>query len=178
MRRDFQSRLGYKHDIIKRKLLDNQIELSSPLVDALRIKVIKNKDGDITNTIVKEASLISCSFPPLVNVPYRTIENNNGEYTITGLIDLIEDEAVQFYTITVPHNVYLSPEDLIIRVFLDPEIEKPIVLALRVTEQLGTFGVQMKLSNSYKTTIYTENFVPKVKAIILEMAKRRKIAGY
>ena len=77
MYRDFQARLGVCHDNIKRKLLDNNIELLGVPTDCIRIKVKKNDEGDKISSKIEKADIVNIIFPPLVDVPYRYIKKSN-----------------------------------------------------------------------------------------------------
>ena len=69
--RDFQSRLDAKHSIIKRKLLINQTELAGNPTDIIRLRIVRNDEGDIESRIVSKADVINVIFPSLTEVPIR-----------------------------------------------------------------------------------------------------------
>lgn len=183
MVRDFQSRLSMKHDIIKRKVLDNQISLAGNPTDCIRIHVEKNDEGDKLSTIVKQADVISVVWPSLKDVPIRKIHKNNpdgyvnesiGNYTITSLVNIAgEGQNEQMFKLFFPHGADLNVDDLIVRVFIDPDVDYPIVIVVKVAEILGTFGQMMLISQSATCTLDAEDMPKELQNIIGEMAERR-----
>ena len=103
--RDFQNRLAMKQEIIKRKLIDNAIELSGSPLDCIRIKMKRNDEGDILSHIIEKADIVSVDFPMLKDIPYRKIRQNIGDdkyiYQITSLVSMPQTED---YEIRIPHK--------------------------------------------------------------------------
>lgn len=173
--RTFQNRLGAKQDIIRRKLIDNNIQIVGSAVDTIRVSTTRNDEMDIMSSKIIRADVVSIDFPPLVDVPFRWIEKDadNG-YRITSLVNNFdEEEEKKNYEITVTHGAKLDMDDLIFRVFIDPDVNKATVLPLQIAEQLGTFGFGMIILNKYHATIYTENLPKKIEEVVIELAKRR-----
>ena len=172
--RDFQNRLAMKQEIIKRKLIDNAIELSGSPLDCIRIKMKRNDEGDILSHIIEKADIVSVDFPMLKDIPYRKIRQNIGDdkyiYQITSLVSMPQTED---YEIRIPHKFDVDIDDIIIRVMLDPDVGAVSVLCLHILETLGTFGTQMLISTKYKCTIYNDPIPEKVLEVIKIMAKRR-----
>ena len=82
----------------------------------------KSDEGDIQTRTIEMADVIPVVFPPLTDVPYRRLGPTlDGGWEITSLPDAAGEEAKKFYEIVVPHNAYLRPDDLIIRVMLDDD---------------------------------------------------------
>lgn len=183
--RDFQSRLDIKHSIIKRKVLDNQVELAGNTTDIIRLTVKRNQEGDIESRIVSKADVINVIFPSLTEVPIRKIRKNKpdgkidetvGSYTITSLVGIASEDDTnnsEKFKIYFPHNVDLNKDDYIVRVFIDPDVKDPIIIALKVSEILGTFSHSMLLWESAICNLETEDIPPKLANVIGEMAERR-----
>lgn len=164
-----------KHDIIKRRCMDNLIEHEGNPTDCIRIRVKKNDEGDITDRIIEKADIVQIVFPPLKDVPYRRLYHNERtqKIEITSLPQTGEPEANEDFTIIAPHNEVLLNNDIIVRVMLDPDVNTPIILALEVLEPLGTFGGSMIIQSKFKCCLYNETLSEEVLQTISEMAKRR-----
>lgn len=175
MKRTWQARLQQKHDIIKRKIIDNLIEHEGSPTDCIRIHLKKNDEGDITDRVIEKADIVSIVFPPLTDVPYRRVFKNDltKKLELTSLPNTGEDEAKEAFTIVAPHKDVLLNGDLIIRVMIDPDVELPIILALEVLEPLGTFGGEMLIQSKFKCCLYNETLSDELLQVIAEMAKRR-----
>ena len=175
MKRTWQARLQMKHDIIKRRCMDNLIENEGNPTDCIRIRLKKNDEGDITDRVIESADIISVIFPPLEDVPYRRLYKNDRtkKIEITSLPEAAEPEVKEDYTIIAPHNDILLNDDIIIRIMIDPDVEMPIILALEVLEPLGTFGGSMIIQSKFKCCLYNEKLSEEVLQVVAEMAKRR-----
>jgi hypothetical protein len=175
MYRDFQTRLQTKHDKIKQKLLDNAIELMGQVTDCIRLRLNKNDEGDIISRTVIKMDVLGVVFPPLVDVPYRVLDTKDGGKTwgISPLVAATEDESTKYYQLVMPHSKDVRVGDLIIRVFLDPEMAKPVVLALEVVESLGTFGINSVIQHKYNAVVHMENLPQAITDAIVDMAHRR-----
>lgn len=176
--RDIAARLGMKHDVIRRKVSDNNLELTGTPTDCIRIKVKKSQEGDPISSTVEKADVVNITFPPMVDVPYRYIRKQDSEggraaFAITSLVAATMDDQQKAYEITAPHGAILDIDDLICRVFLDPEQELPIVLVMKVTEMLGTIGSSMMFLHKYRCTIEMSAMPEAVVSVIAEMAQRR-----
>lgn len=179
--RTWQQRLAMKQDNIRRKLIDLQIEHEGSPTDCIRIRLTKNDEGDPKNANIQMADVIPVVFPPMEDIPYRRIGGNiESGYTVNSLVNAAAEENKENYQIIVPHNVYLVPDDLIIRIMLDPQDtpEHPCILCLQVTEALGTFGGAMIIKSKYNTTLYNHDLSPNTLAVISKMAERRLHLGY
>lgn len=176
----WQQRLAMKQDHIKRKIIDLQIEHEGSPTDCIRMRLKKDDEGDIQTRIIELADVIPVIFPPLKDVPYRRVGKTlDGPWTITSLPNSADPNSKEFYEITVPHGVYLRPDDLIIRVMLDDDTpDHPIILCLQVLESLGDFGGAMLIKSKYKTNLYNEELSQKTLEVIASMAERRLKLGY
>ena len=172
MYRDFQNRLAMKHEMVKRKVIDNNRELAGEVSDCIRLRLKRNDEGDIDSVRLEKADVISVQLPSLKDIPYRRVESSySNEYkAITLMSDKTVEEALE---ISCPYNNDLNPDDLIIKVFIDGESKIPTILPLKVNECLGTFGTMMLISSKYKASIYSDKIPDKIMSIIIEMAKRR-----
>lgn len=174
MYRDFQSRLAMKHEIIKRKVLDNGTELAANPTDCIRIQYKKDKDGDIQSRIVSKATVESIIWPPLKDIPIRKIFcDGSGKYKITSLVDIANDEQNKNFDLFFPHGADLNVGDLIVRVFIDPDVKEPIVIVVKITELLGEFGQMMLISEKCHCVLETDTLPEKLVNVIGEMAERR-----
>lgn len=172
MYRDWQSRLAEKQELLKRKLLDNGTEMAGQATDCIHIKLKRDKEGDKISHIVERADVISVVFPPLVDVPIRKIKSEfSNVWQINSLVQSSEDN--NFYELEIPFSDNVDMDDLIVRVFVDPSTKRPTILALAVTETLGTFGIQMLLKLKYKCTLYTDPLPEKLLNTISQIAERR-----
>lgn len=177
----WQQRLAMKQDNIRRKLIDLQIEQIGSPTDCIRLRLGRNDEGDVKTREIALADVIPIVFPPMEDVPYRRIGGNIEEgFTVNSLVNAASEDNKEKYQIIVPHSVYLVPDDLIIRVMLDPQDtpNHPSILCLQVTEALGTFGGAMIIKSKYNTTLYNEELSSNILAIISKMAERRIFLGY
>ena len=173
MYRDYNTRLSSKLDKMKQKLIDNQIELIGHPTDCIRVRYKKNDEGDIISRIVEKADVVSIVFPPLKDVPYRTLDDDTGTWRISSLVKATEDDQVSNYEITAPHNKDIRTGDLLFRVFVDPEVTKPVILGLEVTESLATIGQNSIIQHKYKCAIYMEDLPEEMSQTIVSLAERR-----
>lgn len=178
--RTWQQRLAMKQDRIKRKIIDLQISHEGSPTDCIRIRTTKNDEGDILSRVIELADVIPVIFPPLKDVPYRRLGKTlDGTWTLDSLVDSAEESQTQNYEITVPHSVYLRPDDLIIRVMLDDDTpDHPMIICLQVLESLGTFGGAMLIKSKFKTNLYNGQLSQDTLDIISKMAERRLKLGY
>ncbi len=204
MVRSFQSRMGHFQDHIRRKLTDNMISLTGQAADCIRVKYKRTRNGDIETRVVEAADVVSVIFPILKDVPYRRLARNVGgsEITIETLPTAMELFPLQ---IMVPHNNNIYRDVLIFRLFRDvaevnyapdylltqdprkandmmdgsanPNV-RPIVLALQVKENLGTFGVESLVWSKFNCTYSDEPLPQEMIATVVELANRRLALGF
>lgn len=174
MYRDYQTRLQAKHDGIKQKLIDNQIEHMGQITDCIRIRVTKNDEGDINSRVVEKADVVGVVFPPFTDVPYRTLDTEDGTtWRMNVPVAATEDDQTNKYKIYTPHNKDIRVGDMIFRVFVDPEATNPVVLGLEIVESLGTFGINRIIQHSYNSVIYMEELPQEMIDVIVHLAQRR-----
>lgn|SRR5574344_431311 len=173
--RTFQSRLAAKQEPIKRKLIDNNLSFAGNPTDCICIRETKNDEGDIEDRVIVKADVVSIIWPAIKDVPIRKInDTGNGSYTISSLVNTAgQDTNTSLFKLYFEHNADISVGDLIVRVFIDPDTEQPTVIAVKVSELLGTYGQLMILYESCNCTLDTEAIPDKLAKIIGEMAKRR-----
>lgn len=174
MYRDFQSRLAMKQEIIKRKVKDNLIEMASNPTDCIRIKYVKDKDGDVQSRIIEKATIEQIIWPALKDIPIRKLStDSNGKYKITSLVNIANDEQNTNFSLIFPHSSGLNVGDIIVRIFIDPDVREPIVLVVKISELLGEFGQMMLIGEKCNCVLETDTLPEKVVNVIGEMAKRR-----
>lgn len=176
-----QSRLGTINDGLRRKLIDNQLRLIGFISDCIRMKMRKTYEGDTTSYIVEMCDVIQVVFPPLEDVPFRKIkrEKDSRIWQLTSLIGAFEDDMQQkAYTVQIPYNFDVDVGDMIFRIFVDKAQQYPIILAIQITELLGTIGAQQLIMQKCKCTIPTDNFPQEVVSTIQQMAERRLKINY
>lgn len=173
--RSWQARLQRCHDIIKRKILDNNLAHEGNPTDCIRVHVKKNDEGDIESRITEEADIVHIVFPPISDVPIRRIwkDHKLDRTYMTSLPEATKNESNSHYTINAPQSAILLPGDLIIRIMEDTQTDKPIVICLEVDEALGTFGGSMLIMTKYQCHLFNEDLDEETLQIVSEMAKRR-----
>lgn len=177
--RTAQARMAQVQDRLKRKLLDNLISLEGSPTDCIRIKCIKNDEGDLLSRVTEKADVVSIIFPPMKDVPYSRLDKNkDGTFKIESLTAAAGDSGdshntQQQYQIIAPFTNDLAKGDLIIRIMIDPTLRKPIIFVLQVLQPLGTFGGTMLIYSKFNTSLYNEPLKQTTLDVIVEMAKRR-----
>lgn len=172
-----------KHNIIQRKIIDNQVELAGNPTDCIRIRYTKNDEGDIESRVITNADVIQIIWPTLKEVPIRKlsrkkpnghVDESVGTYEISSLVDIAEEgENEKLFKLYFPHNADIRAGDVIVRVFIDPDVEFPIVLAVKVSNILGTFGQMMLLWETANCVLDVEDMPQKMADVIGAMAERR-----
>ena len=186
MNRSFQSRLGRFQDNIRRKLIDNQISLTGQASDTIRIRLKKSKQGDIQSRIVESADVVPVIFPPLVDVPFRRMTGDESNQQAEG-----ENDPLKIRLETAPNVTELFPievmctqvdkinlGDLLFRVLLEPEWQYPLVMALEVTEPLGTFGTHSIIYAKYQCVYHNEQLPQEIIDYVAAIARRRLHLGW
>jgi hypothetical protein len=177
-----QSRLGAIQDDMRRKLIDDtKLAPISQAVDCIRLRVRKTYEGDDISWICESADVISAVFPPLTDVPFRKVQVDpeTRSWKLTSLVNAFDEgEQEKSYTLQIPYKFDLDVNDLIFRIFIDPDIKYPIIVALQIQELLGTFGSLRIIQQKAKATIPTEEIPQEIVATIQEMAKRRLKLGW
>lgn len=163
-------------------MLDNQISLTGQAADTIRVRVKMTKQLDIDTRIVDSVDVVPVIFPPLVDVPYRRI--NDEHHRRTNLDDQANEERMMIQVL--PQMVELFPieimttrgdriytGDLIFRVIMEPEIEYPLVLALEIVDALGTFGTHSMIYSKFSAVYYNEVLPDEIMDYVAATAVRR-----
>lgn len=187
MNRSFQSRLGKYQDNIRRKMLDNQISLTGQAADTIRVRLKMTKQLDIESRIVDSVDVIPVIFPPMIDVPYRRV-NDEDYYRINQ--DSTPDEDKMVIQV-LPQMVELFPieimttradkvntNDLIFRVIMEPDIAYPLAIALEIVDALGTFGIHSMIYSKFKAVYYNEVLPKEIMDYIAATAVRRLNLGW
>ena len=182
MNRSFQSRLGKYQDNIRRKMLDNQISLTGQAADMIRIRLKVTKQLDIESRIVDSVAVIPIIFPPMIDVPYRVV--NDEDYHRINLDAEADDNKMMIQVL--PQMVELFPielmttradkvtvNDLIFRVIMDPNLAYPLVLALEIVDALGTFGTHSLVYTKFSAVYYNEVLPDEIMDFVTATAVRR-----
>jgi len=174
--RNIQDRLGKYHDPLKRKLNDNLISLSSQASDAIRIRLNKNKMGDIASRIVEEVTVLPIIFPSFKDVPFRRIAKDLHAHMTIETLPAIS-ELFPFELVSV-RAIPLQLGDLIFKINIEPDLEFPLVIILEVTELLGTFGFKSMVSTKYKAVYYNDSLPEEIVQTVTSIALRRLSLTY
>jgi len=170
-KRDFQSRLASHLNRINKRLTDNAIEWLGTLQDCLHITIKKNAMGDIDSRIIEDYSLVSVIFPQLKDVPVQIKKTAEGNLVAIPY----SFELQSFLEVYMPIEHKIKTDDLIVRVFWDTDLNKPIVWVFQVKDVLKSFGNHSVLFNKYILTFYDEVLPDSVIADIIKMVERRNI---
>jgi hypothetical protein len=177
-----QARLGAVQDRTRRKLIDGTTLYNmSDAVDCIRCHVRTSFENDANSWVCERADVISAVFPPLTDVPFRKIklDPTTRAWQLTSLVNAFDDaEQEKAYALQVPYEFDIDVNDLIFRIFVDPDIKYPIVVVLQIQEILGTFGKNMLIMQKAKATIPTVTIPPQILETVEEMAKRRLRLGW
>lgn len=182
MNRSFQSRLGRFQDNIRRKMLDNQISLTGQAVDTIRVRVKMTKQLDIESRIVDSLDVVPIIFPPLVDVPYRRV--NDEHFRRQNLDEKANEERMMIQVL--PQMVDLFPieimtargdriytGDLLFRVIMEHDLTYPLVLVLEVVDALGTFGTHSMIYSKFRAVYYNEALPDEIMDYVTATAVRR-----
>jgi hypothetical protein len=176
-----QQRLGAVQDRLRIKLLDNTQRLIADATDAIRIRERKSYEGDTLSVICEKADVINCVFPPLTEVPFRKIrrEGRAGGYRLTGLVNEFEDgEQQKHYTVQIPIDDDVDVGDYIFRIMDVGRDDYNVLIALQVSELLGTFGHSHLILQKVGMVIPTDEIAPEIIDVMVKIAQRRSLLGW
>jgi hypothetical protein len=182
MNRSFQSRLGKYQDNIRRKMLDNQISLTGQAADTIRIRLKQTKQLDIESRIVDSIDVVPVIFPPLVDVPFRRVndehfrrlntdETANEERMIVQVLPQMVDLFPIEIMTTRADRIYTN--DLIFRVIMEPDMEYPLAIVLEIVDALGTFGTHSMIYSKFRAVYYNETLPDEIMDYVNATAIRR-----
>ena len=177
-RSSWQARLGMKTDIVKRKIVDNSILLSSHPTDMLRVRVEKDpRSGDILNRTIIANEILPILFPALVDIPIRRLERDDGNWVLSGLDSSNEDiRSIEAYA---PMEAELRRDDLLIRIIIsDPDQTLPGVMVFQVKDELATFSYNTILYSKYNLSFYDETLPTSVLQAMVDAAAKREIVRW
>ena len=117
----------------------------------------------------------SIVFPPLVEVPYRRLINENGVYSLTTFPDAAKLFPIQIYS-TQTDRLYMG--DLIFRILRDSAVPNPIVMVLEIKETLGTFGGEYLIWSKFNAAFYDEELPSELLDAVVDIAERRLELGW
>lgn len=168
----FQARLGKKLDNISRKVIDNQIRLTSNPTDMLRIQAQRDpQSGDLISRTISEAEVMPIILPVLKDIPLRHFIRETEDIVIPSLYTTVEQEYFEVYA---PIESHLLNDDLLIRLLGDPNADEPYIMVLQVKEILGTFGYSNLKWMKYWVTFYDEKLPAKVIQLIKKEINKRE----
>lgn len=170
----FQARLGNRLDPIKRKLLDNNMLLSSHPTDMLRISVVRDqKTQDIKMRSVESEEILPIILPTMKDIPMRRLDINETGTQILSLAATDIENAKPF-DLYCPIGAQLARDDLLFRIIKDPHIERPYVMVLQIKEELATLSYSSLLYVKYHATIYDEKIPAKIINRVVEVTRKRE----
>jgi hypothetical protein len=177
-----QAKLAIKQDNLRRKIIDNSnIRNISTPVDCIRMHTKKSYEGDDLYWDIEKTDVISAAFPALTDVPFRKIkvDEKTHLWQLTSLVNSFDEEnSEKVYKLSVPYNYDIDVGDMIFRIFIDEDIKYPIIIAMQVTELLGSFGGKKLIMQNVQCTIPTVTFPKEVIDTISKMAERRMRIGF
>lgn len=163
-------------------MLDNQISLTGQAADTIRVRIKVTKQLDIDTRIVDSVDVVPVIFPPLVDVPYRRV--NDEHFRRINVDEHANEERMMVQVL--PQMVDLFPieimttradridmNDLIFRVIMEPDMEYPLVLALEIVDALGTFGTHSMIYSKFRAVYYNETLPDEIMDYVTATAVRR-----
>ena len=156
----WQARLGKRMDMIKRRVLDNNLTLAGHPTDMIRIRV--NKDSRTHDPIGKTiiaSNILPIILPPLKDVPMRRITNEESpQAALLSLVPTVDGQPrpIEAYC---PMVGQLETGDLLFRIIRDSYVDRPYMTVLEVKEELGTIAYASILYVKYNLYFYDE-FIP------------------
>lgn len=173
----YQARLGKRLDNISRKLIDNQIRLTSHPTDMLRIAVERDpRSQDLISRTVKSAEVLPIILPPMKDIPMRRFINKDNEGVL--LPSLYPTSEATYYELYAPMEVKLDEDDLLLRIIEEPGSDAPYVLCLQVKEILGTLGYASFRHQKFYASLYDEQLPKKVVDVLHEAMLKRYSLGW
>lgn len=167
----WQARLGSKLDPIKRKILDNQILLTSHPTDMLRLRVTRDeRSHDIISRTIISSEVLPIILPTMKDIPLRRLQHQDG-HTILSLSPLEDNKAFEAYC---PLQARLERDDLLFRIVKDPYSDSPYFMVLQVKDELGTLSYSSLLYVKYKLSFYDEPLPQKIVDKLEEFAYKRE----
>ena len=176
-RTSFQARLGKRLDNITRKVVDNNLRLSSHPTDMIRIKVERDPiSQDLISRTITNAEVIPIIFPEMKDVPLRRLSREGDETVLVpNLYQFYEDQYWELYS---PAEIRLDEDDLLLRVIYDPYSAEANVICMQIKEVLGTIGYNSFLYFKYRSTLFDEKLPQQIIDIIKQANDKRDQLGW
>ena len=177
-RTDYQARLGVKLDNIRRKVLDNNLRLSSHPTDMLRIAVKRDeRSHDLISRTIESAEIMPIILPKMEDIPLRHLIRDGQDILIPSLFPITQQEYFELYS---PVECDLKEDDLLVRILYDssPSINEPYVLVFQVKEVLATFGYSSIEWKKFWATLYDEKLPQRVVDIIKASILKRELLNW
>lgn len=177
-RTDYQARLGVKLDNIRRKVLDNNLRLSSHPTDMLRISVKRDeRSHDLISRTIESAEIMPIILPKMEDIPLRHLIRDGQDILIPSLFPVTQQEYFELYS---PVECDLKEDDLLVRILYDssPSINEPYVLVFQVKEVLATFGYSSIEWKKFWATLYDEKLPQRVVDIIKASILKRELLNW
>ena len=177
-RTDYQARLGVKLDNIRRKVLDNNLRLSSHPTDMLRIAVKRDeRSHDLISRTIESAEIMPIILPKMEDIPLRHLIRDGQDILIPSLFPVTQQEYFELYS---PVECDLKEDDLLVRILYDssPSINEPYVLVFQVKEVLATFGYSSIEWKKFWATLYDEKLPQRVVDIIKASILKRELLNW
>lgn len=179
-RTSFQARLGRKMDTIQRRVLDNNLRLSSNPTDMLRISIDRDeRSRDIISRTLKSMEIIPIILPSMEKIPMRHLEGYRGENEVT-IPSLYTIDQNEYFEVFAPVECKLKPDDLIVRIIYDDVNcpDDPYVMILQISEQLASIGYSSIKYYTYWATFYNEKLPNQILDKIKSDQIKRRILGW
>lgn len=173
----FQARMGSRLDIIKRKLVDNSIRLSSNPTDMIRVKSVRDaRSGDLVSRTITTSEILPVILPQMENIPLRRfIAEDNKSIVIPSLYS-INDKA--YFDLYCAQECHLDIDDLLFRIIKDPTSDIPYVMCLQVKDILSTISYGSILYSKYQVTFFDEELPRDIIDIIRKEGLKREELGW
>lgn len=187
----FQGRLDKTLERQKRKLNDNRIMLAGVPEDVIVCKEKRTKNGDKISRVIVDQKLVNIIFPVLKDLPVRKISTEFEKgYTLTSLVSAHgegsekgqgkpEKNLTQF-DVLVPFYTDIDVDDIVVRVFVQEEVQHSTVMTFKVVETLSDYSNNAPLNLKLRLAIMTEplDMTKEVWQLIVALSKRRLAAKY
>jgi len=174
----WQARLGSKMDPIKRKVLDNQLLLSSHPTDMLRIRTTRDsRSQDIQTRTIVSNEILPILLPTMKDVPMRRLVKDDASESITVTFAMTDADNAKPFEAYCPLAGQLQRDDLLFRIIEDPYADLPYLMVLQVKDELATLAYSSMLYVKYNLTFYDEALPQAVvNAVVAASTKRGKLA--
>mgnify|MGYP001142526128 CR=1 FL=1 len=169
----WQARLGAKLDPIKRKVLDNQILLTSHPTDMLRVRTKRDeRTHDVISRTVVSSEVLPVVLPIMKDVPLRRLQHKDGLTTLS--MSVMEHQEKEPFEAFCPLAGMLERDDLLFRILKDPYTDSPYFMVLQVKDELGTLAYSSLLYVKYKLSFYDEQLPRSILDKLEEFAFKRE----